>query len=142
ILAKIFKNGRMLRRKRSKIIDRLVDPGCQTGRGHVVPQNSPIYHLRKKRRLRNQLPHQVRNVFLPLRRKRLLIPRASAKRDDNHLPSLGRNAGQSDGVPQKSPTQCHSRTRTEELPAAPSQPLANQVVGVRFTGSKERSPAS
>src|SRR5712691_1625272 len=94
ILAKILKDGGMLWRQRSKIVDRLVDASGQTCRSHIMPQNSAVHNLRKKRGLRNKLPHQVRNIFLPLGRKSLLVPRSAPKRDDNNLLFLRRNSSQ------------------------------------------------
>src|SRR6266851_2321821 len=127
IFAKVLENGGMLRWKRSKIVDRLVDPRSQAGGSHVVPQDSAVHHLRKKCRLRNQLPHQVRNILLPLRRKRLLIPRPPAKRDDDNLLLLAGNSRQcsasshSDAARQQPATQRHRRASPQELPPAPSK---------------------
>src|SRR5712692_5445875 len=127
IFAKILENGGVFRRQRSKIVDRLVDPGSQAGRSDVVPQNPAIHHLRKKSRLRNQLPHQVRNILLPLRRKRLLIPRPAPKRDDDNLLLLAGNSRQcsasshSDAARQQRATQRHRRASPQELPPAPSK---------------------
>src|SRR6266852_7825222 len=55
VSAEIFKNGGMFRWKRSEIVDRLVDSRGETGRCHVMPQNSAIHDLGKKGGLRDQL---------------------------------------------------------------------------------------
>src|SRR5690349_10108609 len=80
IFAEILEDGGMLRRERSEVVDRLIDARSEAGGRDVMSEDSAVDHLRKKCRLRNQLPHQVRNIFLALRRKRLLIPRPASKR--------------------------------------------------------------
>src|SRR5260370_1770226 len=137
----------MLRRKRSKIVDRLVDPRGQAGGSHVVPQDSAVHHLRKKCRLRNQLPHQVRNILLPLRRKRLLIPRPPDKRDDDNLLLLAGNSRQcsasshSDAARQQRAPQRHSRASTQELAPTPGK-LSAKFLRRRAFVSTKPSPAS
>src|SRR6266478_5808342 len=98
IFAEIFENGGMLRRERSEIVDRLIDARSEAGGRDVMSEDSAVHHLRKKRGLRDQLSHQMRNIFLPLRRKRLLIPRTPAEGDDNDLPFLRGNPGECDRV--------------------------------------------
>src|SRR5713101_9015982 len=88
IFAEIFENGGMLRRERSEIVDRLIDARSEAGGRDVMSEDSAVHHLRKKRGLRNQLPHQMRNIFLPLGRESLLVSRSTAERDDNDLPFL------------------------------------------------------
>ena len=61
-----------------------------------MSKNSAINDLREEGGLRNQFPHQMRNIFLPFRRKRFLVARASAEGNDDHLPSLLGNPGPSE----------------------------------------------
>ena len=108
IFPEIFKDRWIVRRHGRKIIKRLVSPGRETRRRNVVPENSAIHHLREKRRLRNHLAHHVRDVFLSLGRKRLLIARPAAKRDDDNLALLHRarrirNRRRQQRTPQRNP---------------------------------------
>src|ERR1700730_17817513 len=131
----------LFRRKRSEIVDCLVDDGSEAGGSDVMPKNPAIHHLGKERRLRNKLPHQVGDVFLSLGRKRVLSSRPSAKRDDDNFSFLGGNPPESNRISQHGATQRHSRARTQEFASAPSQPLAQYVAGVRFSGFQARSAA-
>src|SRR5581483_1726236 len=88
VFAEIFEYGRRFRRERSEIVDCLVGSGCETGGRNVVPQNSLIDDLGEKGRLRNELAHQMRNIFLSFGRKRLLVPCTAAKSDDDNLSFL------------------------------------------------------
>src|SRR4051812_11535590 len=85
MLAEILEDRRVLRRKRSKVINGLVH-ACGEARGrHVVTENSPIHYLCKEGRLRDQLPHHVWDVVLPFRSKRLLVASAATERDYDYF---------------------------------------------------------
>ena len=53
VLPIIFKDCRILGRKRGEIIYRLINAGCQAGGCDVVAQNSAIHYLREESRLRD-----------------------------------------------------------------------------------------
>ena len=86
ILAEVLEYRRVFRRERRKVVDRFVDARRQARRRDVVPQNSAIDYLREKRRLRNKISHQARDILLPLRRERLLIARPAAESNDDYFP--------------------------------------------------------
>src|SRR5712692_2395798 len=136
VFAEILEDGWVLRRKRSKIVDRLVDSRGETGGRDIMSEDSAIHDLGKKGGLRDQLSHQVRNIPLPLRHKRLLIPRASAKRNDDNFPLLSRNPAQSDTVMQQRTTQRHRRARAQELAPTPSQLPAKILRRQRLVSSE------
>src|SRR6266702_2364066 len=83
-----------------------------------------VRHMREKARLRNQFVQQVRNVFLALGRKGLLIPGASAKRDDDNLPLLARclSANERTGAHQRA-AQGHARCATQEVAPAAAEAM-------------------
>ena len=66
VFAEVLEYRRMLRRDRGKVIEGLVNSGDQAGGRHVVAEDSPIDHLGKESRLRDEFAHQVRNVLLSL----------------------------------------------------------------------------
>jgi hypothetical protein len=65
-----------------------------------MPQDSAINDLREKRGLRNQFPHQVRDILLTFRRKCLLITRTAAEgnHDDFSLPLRNSGSGKHSGA--------------------------------------------
>ena len=75
----------MFRRHRGEVVEGLVHAGGQAGGGHIVAENSAIDYLGEEGGLRNQFPHQVRNIFLTFGREGFLIARAAAEGDDNQL---------------------------------------------------------
>src|SRR5437868_10477923 len=85
IFAEILEDRRVLRGKRSEIVDGLVDAGREACGGHIMAQDSAVYDLREESGLRNQLSHQVRDIFLSLGRKRFLVARTPAEGDDNNF---------------------------------------------------------
>jgi hypothetical protein len=87
-----------------------------------VAQDSPIHHLREEGRLRDEFAHQVWDIFLSFGRKRFLVARATAERDDYYLPLPGRDACSSDqaGGPQET-AQRHSCGAAYELAAGPCE---------------------
>src|SRR5215510_2606574 len=95
ILSKILEHRWVFRRQRRKIIDSLVNPGCQAGGGYVVPQNSTIHDLREKAGLRNQFAHELRDVLLAFGSKGLLIASPSTECDDHDFPLFQRGSGKS-----------------------------------------------
>src|SRR5207237_7128049 len=120
---------RMFWRKRSKVVDRLIDTGCQTGSRHIVAQNSTIDDLCEESRLRDEFAHELRNVLLPFGRKRLLISGSTSKRDDYHLSLLAARLGSSSGgKAQQRAAQCESGTPTQELAATPREPSRKYFV--------------
>ena len=88
VFAEIFEDGRVGGRNGGKVVEGLVHPGDQAGGGHIVAEDSPIDHLSEEGRLRDEFAHQVRDVFLPLGRKRLLVARSAAERDDHYFSLL------------------------------------------------------
>ncbi len=112
----------MFRRQRRKVVDGLIDSGGQTGGRHVMAEDSAINDLREKSGLRNQFPHQVRNILLTLRRERFLIARAAAEGNDHNLPSLLGNpgSGEQSGAEQAA-TQGDPCGAAQELPAGEGQ---------------------
>src|SRR6266853_6181926 len=95
ILAKILENGRRLWRLRRKVIECFINAGSKARCRNIMAEDAMIHHLCEEARLRNQLVHQVRNILLPFRRKRFLIPRASTKSNNDHFLAFwkGRRAG-------------------------------------------------
>ena len=85
ILAEILEDGGMLGRHGGEVIQGFVDSGGEAGGGDVVAQNSLVGHVGEEARLRRQLAEHVGNVFLPLGREGLLVPRAAAERDHDDL---------------------------------------------------------
>ena len=85
-----------------------------------MSKNSSIHHLREETRLRNQLLHQIRNIFLALRRECLLIPRAATERDDDNFSVfLGHTgAGEQHGG-QQSAAEGEAGSVAKELAAVP-----------------------
>src|SRR5207248_4724213 len=61
VLAKIFEQSWVFRRKRSKVVDCFIYAGCQACSRYVVAQDSAIDDLREESSLRNELTHQVRD---------------------------------------------------------------------------------
>src|SRR5690242_20883152 len=79
VLTEILEDGRMLGGEGSKIVDGFVDASREAGSCDVMPKNSAIHYLREERRLRDELTHQVRNVFLAFRSEGFLVTRAATK---------------------------------------------------------------
>lgn len=86
--AEVFKDCRILWRYVSEVVETFVYPGRQACCGDIAAQNSTIHNLGEERRLRDQLLHQVRNVFLSLRCKGLFIPGSATKSDHDGLLSF------------------------------------------------------
>src|SRR5271168_1796916 len=101
ILAKVFKRRGMFRGQGSKVIQGFVDACGQTGRGHIMAENSAIDDLRKESGLRDQLADQMWNILLTFRRKSLLIPGAASKSDDHHFSLFERQVQVSKGMGRK-----------------------------------------
>jgi hypothetical protein len=57
-----------------------------------VTEDSTIHHVGEKGRLRNELAHEVRDVFLPFQSERFLISRTAAKRDNDYFSLVGSEA--------------------------------------------------
>src|SRR5215472_3488186 len=93
VFAEILEHGGIFRRKGSEIVYGLVRAGGKASGGDVMPQDSAINHLGEEARLRNELAHEMRNVFLAFGRKVFLIASASAKSDDDNFSLLGGDAG-------------------------------------------------
>src|SRR5580658_1712819 len=83
--AVILKDRRVLRRKRSEIIDGFVYACGQAGCGNVVAENSAIHHLREESGLRDKFMKEVRNILLTFGRKRLFVARSSAEGNNDGL---------------------------------------------------------
>ena len=117
VFAEILEHRGVFRRDSGEVIEGLVDAGDQAGGGHVVAQDSPIDDLGEESRLRNEFAHQVRNVFLTFRRKRLLVPRPAAERDDHDFSLLaGASAraialGRSKALPSARPAAVRRKSR-------------------------------
>jgi hypothetical protein len=107
-----------------------------------MAQNSLIHDLGKKGRLGNKVLHQVRNILLPFRRKRLLIPRTTPKRDDDNLPFLGGDPCQGSRA---RPEQCTSGSGSgggpQKLATAPPNSPAEFLSAVG-PGGVDSLPAS
>lgn len=63
--AEVFKGCRIFLRYVCEVVETFLYPGRQTCCGDIVAQNSTIHNLSEKRRLRDQLLHQVRNIPVP-----------------------------------------------------------------------------
>src|SRR2546429_796049 len=108
-LTEIFEDGRMLRGKRSKVVDGLIYAGCQAGGCHVVPQDSAVHHLREEGGLGDELPHKVWNVLLAFGSEGFLVACTTAKGNHDHFALAGRDARSSDQTGgQKGTAQCNS----------------------------------
>jgi hypothetical protein len=81
----------MLRRYCGKVVERFVDSGREACSRNIVSKDTLVHHLGEEAGLRGQLMQQVRDILLALRSERLLIPRASAKGNDDDLPLLCRS---------------------------------------------------
>src|SRR5579864_4928436 len=101
LFAKVFKYRGRLRGERCKVINRFINASSQTRGRDVVAEDSTIDDLREKSGLRDEFAHQVRNVFLTLRRESLLIASTTAKRDHNDFSLGGRGCGTSPGRAQQ-----------------------------------------
>src|SRR5260370_35637251 len=66
VFAEILEHCGMLGRERGKIIDAFIHSSRQTGRGHVVPQDSSVDYLSKKSGLGDKLLYKVRAIFCAL----------------------------------------------------------------------------
>src|SRR4029077_6889270 len=108
ILAKVFEDRWRRWGHRGKVIESFVYPGRQTGSRDIVAENSVIYNLSEKSRLRNEFAHQVRNILLSLRRKRLLTAGPSAEGDHYNFLLGMRSYGASPGRFQQSAAHSHS----------------------------------
>src|SRR5205807_10173524 len=111
---KVLEYRGRFRGERRKVIYGFVDTRRQACGSNVVPEYSPVDHLGEKRRLRDELAHQVGNVFLTFRRKSLLIARPAAEGDHHHLPPGGRSETKGSGTQQGGPPG-HSGRRAQKL---------------------------
>jgi hypothetical protein len=93
VLAEVLEDRWVLGGQRGKVVNRLVHAGREAGSCYVVPQDASVHDLREERRSGQQLPHQMRNVFLALGGKRLLIARTAAECDDDDLMGIARRTG-------------------------------------------------
>src|SRR5215472_3157082 len=82
ILAEIFEYGGRFWRQRSKVVDGFVGAGGKTRGRYVVTENAAVNNLSEESALRDELAHQVGNVFLTFRGESLLIASTTAEGDD------------------------------------------------------------
>src|SRR4029077_13676638 len=116
ILAKVLKDRWRRWGHGGKVIESFVYAGRQTGSRDIVAEDSVIYNLREKSRLRSEFAHRVRNIFLSLRRERLLIAGPTA--EGNHydfLLGMG-SYGASPGRFQQRAAHSHPRSAAQKLP--------------------------
>src|SRR4029077_16052656 len=85
VFAEILEHCGMLGRERGKIIDTFIHSSRQTGSGLVMTQDASVDYLSKESGLGDKLLYKVRNIFLALGRKRLLVSRSTAKSNDYSL---------------------------------------------------------
>src|SRR6476659_9847890 len=64
ILAEIFEDCGIVRRHSGKIVERLVDAGCQTGGCYVVPEDAAIHNLGEECGLGEERPNEIGNILL------------------------------------------------------------------------------
>src|SRR6185437_16365369 len=95
VFSEVFEDGRVGWGDGGKVVKSLVHPSDQAGGGDIMAEDSPVDHLSEEGRLRDEFAHKVRDVFLPLRCKRLLVARAAAKGDHHYFSLLasGRRSG-------------------------------------------------
>ncbi len=93
ILAKVFKDGGMLRRKRGEIVDGFIDASGKAGGGHIVAEDAAIDDLREERGLRNEFADQVRNIFLTFGSEGFLVARSATEGYDDDFAFFGSESG-------------------------------------------------
>src|ERR1700720_3083783 len=121
VSAEILENGRMFGRDCGKVVEGFVRAGSKARRSHIVAQDAAIDDLREKGGLGNHLAHQVRYVFLALRREGFLIARAPTKSDDDYFSPLHGGASQGDGRVEQRASQRYACGGTQEVAPGESQ---------------------
>ncbi len=126
ILAEVFKDSGMIRRHSRKVIQRLVHTCRKARRRHIVAQNTLVRHVRKKTGLGCELTDEMRDVFLPLGRKRLLIPRPSAEGNNDDFSALVRRFGAHQWArADESASQHHPETAPQKFAATAAHPSSD-----------------
>ena len=125
ILTEVFEHRGRLRGNRSEIVERFINAGRQAGSRYVVAQDSMIDHLRKETRLRDQVAHQVRDVFLPLDHEGFLIASSAAEGDDHYFSLGSRRRSPCPGRAKEGATQSYARSITQEITSGASDALAD-----------------
>src|SRR6266404_3661827 len=97
----VFKDRWIFWRKRGEIVDGRVDTCCEAGGRDIVAKNPAIHNLCEKSRLRDQLAHELRDIFLPLRSEGFLVAGAASKSDYYDLLFAGERCGSSQWRAQK-----------------------------------------
>src|SRR5579883_97842 len=82
-LAEIFEDGGRFGGDGGEIVEGFVGAGGEAGGGDVMAENAAIDNLSKEGGLRNELLHQVGDVFLAFGSKSFLIASAAAEGDDD-----------------------------------------------------------
>src|ERR1700746_2515720 len=85
IFPEIFEHRGRFGGNRGEVVERCINAARQAGSRNVVAQNSTIDNLREEASLRDQVAHQVRDVFLPLEHESLLIASSAAEGDDPYF---------------------------------------------------------
>src|SRR5947207_4430475 len=131
VLAEVLENSGVFRRERCEVVDRLIDSCCQACSRHIVTKNPAINDLSKERGLRDQFPHQMRDVLLSFRSEGLLVARSSAKCDHDDL-ALRRSAPKNKlpGSQQRA-SQCEARSIAQKLPATAADGACDLVIRAR-----------
>src|SRR6185503_983189 len=88
LFSEVFKNGGVFWSDRSEVVESFVDACRQTRRGYVMTEDALICDMSEEARLRSHFAQHMRNVFLSLGRKGLLIARAPSEGYDNNLAFL------------------------------------------------------
>ena len=92
-LAKIFEDRRVVRRDGGKIIEGLVDARYQACGRNIVAEDPSIHYLGEEGSLGNELPQEMRNIFLSLGHEGLFIACASSKGNHHCLLAFAHGHG-------------------------------------------------
>src|SRR5262245_33323004 len=122
VLTEVFKDRWIFGRQRGEVVDRLVDAGGEAGGGDVVAEDAAIYNLGEEGGLRDQLLHQVRNIFLAFGGEGFLIAGTTAKGDDHDFAVARKDARADDQASgQKASSEGEACSALEEFAAREGQ---------------------
>jgi len=117
IAAKVFKNCWIVRWNRGEVVEVFIDAGSEASCGYVVAKNAAINYLSKKRRLRNKLIEQMRNVLLAFGHESFFVTRTPAEGNDNYFLGPRQSQGANGSKTEQSGARGCSRDGTEKVTA-------------------------
>src|SRR5437879_8338350 len=125
IFAEIFEHRGRFGGNRGEVVERFINAGRQAGSCNVVAQDSAIHDLGKEAGLRDQVAHQVRDIFLPFQHERFLIASSATEGDHHYLSLASRRRSPCPGRAKKSAPQSHTRGIAKEIASSTSNNLAD-----------------